>query len=190
MGEIPEEVKFVFVVTPADELTIPEKRKLESDIENYLFRKATTEFKKPPEAFILRKGIPDVDFGLTRSVWEESITTKDAYNDKVIAKDREVPERTIICIYGVGNLATNPLSTMIRFRKGEARIIGEAFFENLYAREIVLGYFERPIIYSAGEVMNIDLWAKATGTDRVYLLVKVIEPEGKRISPERVPESE
>jgi len=36
--------------------------------------------------------------------------------------------------------------------------------------------------------MVIELWAKATGTDRVFLLVKVIEPEGKRISPERVPE--
>jgi len=176
-------------VIPEKELSIEERMSLEKDIEETLFRLAVKEFRRPRDEFIVRNGLPKTDLGFTNEVWVESITTANAYNTIVSAK--EVPERTLICFYGGASLGANPLTTVIRFRKGEAKILDVWNIEESLVQEEPEFVAKSPIIYKAGDIMNVDFYGKATGTDYFVLKMKVCEPKDKLISPSPLsPESE
>jgi len=99
---------YVVKATPKTELTTEDVKSLERAIEDKLKALAAAEFGRPIQEFIIRKGMPETDLGLTNERWRFSIATANAWN--TVISNRKVPDDTIFCFYGGSNLSPDPAS--------------------------------------------------------------------------------
>ena len=117
------------------------------------------------------------DLGFTNDVAEQPLSTANDYNTTV---DMKVPEDRFIAIYGVANLATKPLTTKIRFWKGTVPV-KEYYIEDMYLRDEPEKFFDEVLAWKEGEILKIEQYAKATGTDKIVFYGIKAVPKGEII---------
>lgn len=117
------------------------------------------------------------DLGFSNDVAEQSLSTANAYNTTVNMK---VPEDRFIAIYGVANRAVKPLTTKLKFWKGSIPL-KEYYIEDMYLREIPEKFFDEVLAWREGDIIKIDQYARAAGTDNVIFYGIKAVPKGEII---------
>lgn len=169
---------FTFAPTAAEVAALEEAVK--AKLTDILIKKGVV---KSPEEIAFRK-IRPTDIGLANDVWAESIGTANAWN-RITPADGQKIEDKAIAIFGVANLEADYLSTGIRLTKGAGRdliTLFEGFFEEMYLEEVPKALFKKVVYFEPEDYMNMYLYGRKTGTDRVILLGVVAEPKTKIIS--------
>jgi len=131
------------------------------------------------EADAVIRDLKPSDLGITNEVWSESYTSANAWNE-ITGSNQQITDK-IIVIYGVANLAANPLATGVKLYKGagDKTVLAEIFFEPMYVRDEPIILFEEDYIYEDEDYISIFAYAKATGTDNLAILGRVIESRDK-----------
>jgi len=164
---------------PAGELTIDDIIALRQNVVGQLFSVATRLTGLAKDELIVRSILPKTDLGLTNEVWEATISSANAWNPWI---SNQLEDQRFVVIYGLANLTADPVTTAIKFSTGasKTKIIDVVQYEDLYTnKERVDGYFNRFIVYKHKQYLNADLYARATGTERLVLKGFVVEPAGR-----------
>jgi len=164
---------------PAGELTIDDVISLRQNVITRLFSVATRLTGLAKDEMVVRSILPKTDLNLSNETWEASISTANAWNPWI---SKQLEDQSFIAIFGLANLSADPITTAIKFTTGSGgtKVIDVIQYEDLYSqRERVDGYFNRFIIYKHKQYMNADLYARATGTERLVLKGFTVEPAGR-----------
>jgi len=164
---------------PAGELTIDDIISLRTNVISKLFDVATRLTGLGRDELVVRSILPATDLGLSNETWEASISTANNWNPWI---SNQLEDQRFIVIYGLANLSADPITTAIRFSTGanKTKTIDVIQYEDLYTnKERVDGYFNRYIIYKHKQYLNADLYARATGTERLVLKGLTVEPAGR-----------
>lgn len=163
-------------------LTETEVRRMEIRITEYLKNLAVRKgIVKDINDALVRDLMPSLDLGASTENWSQTLATANAFNTVYSLR---LPDKKAIVIYGVRIITATPRTTAIRFALGPdaAKVKDVISIEPAYTsqeREII---FETPILYEDSQYVHISFFARSTGTDRIVLLGKVVEPSGEVIS--------
>lgn len=166
-------------IIPAGELSIDDVISLRTNVITKLFDVASRLTGLGREELVVRSILPSTDLGLANETWEATISTANNWNSWI---SNQLEDQRFVVIYGLANLTADPVTTAIRFSTGanKTKILDVIEYEELYShRERVDGYFNRYIIYKHKQYVNADLYARATGTERLVLKGYTIEPAGR-----------
>jgi len=164
---------------PAGELTIDDIIGLRTTIISKLFDVATRLTGLGRDELVPRSILPKTDLNLANETWEASIGTANDWNPWI---NNQLEDQRFIVFYGLANLSADPITTAIKFSTGanKTKTIDVIQYEDLYSnKERVDGYFNRYIIYKHKQYVNTELYARATGTERLVLKGYVVEPAGR-----------
>lgn len=135
----------------------------------------------PPED--LQSGA-DNGWNGTDHEWVQSGLTANQEQDVYGIDSNLRAQDKILAIYGVANVAGDPLTTMVRIEDGT----GAGFFElNVQTLEVVelsdVILFEQDIIFGPTEDGTLVQWPNAGGDDALVWLGKVAEAAGQTLTP-------
>lgn len=164
--------------------TPEEKRAIEDAITQELIQRGVKKgiIKSAEEAYV-RDIFVTLDLGESTESWEKEFTST---GWQARFSDVKVDDNKIIAFYGVQIQQTTKIVTAVRFKRGKggtAKTVGMWHLEHLYGKEEQEGISDQVIIYENGEYINIDFYIKETGTAKVILLGKTLEPVGTTVSP-------
>ncbi|MEM2661598.1 MAG: hypothetical protein QXS74_09795 [Nitrososphaeria archaeon] len=163
-------------------LSLTEIRRLEVSISEYLKDLAVKKgIVKSRNEALVRDILPKTDLGFANEEWKETLTTTAAWN--TVASLR-LPDKKAMVIYGVRVHSSTPKTTAIKFALGPdaAKVKEIVEIEPALTTEERELIFETPILYEDSQYVNIQFYSTGTGTDRIILLGKVVEPKGEVIS--------
>jgi len=158
------------------EMPIAEIFSFEQAVADALLERAVTNLGLPKEQIILRDGLPATDFGLTNEVWVTPSLSANTWSDFIT---KTLPDYKVVAFYGVAVLSGDPIATGIRFQLGNVKMIDVIQFEDIFEAGESVGYFKEPVLYLKNQDINIDLYAKAAGTENLALKCLVAEQAGK-----------
>lgn len=135
----------------------------------------------PPED--LQSGA-DNGWNGTDHEWVQSGLAADQEQDVYDIDSNQRAQDKIFAIYGVANVAGDPLTTMVRLEDGT----GAGFFElNVQTLEVVelsdVILFEQDVIFGPTEDGTLVQWPNAAGDDALIWLGKVAEATGQTLTP-------
>jgi len=159
--------------------TLEELRERIRQVDGLLISRALEKNMITSEEEAVIRDLKPTDIGLENNVWVETISTANNWN-RISGTEQQVTDK-IIVIYGIANLAANPLATGIKLTKGanDKTVLAEIFFEPLYLMEEPIALFEENYIYEDEDYIGIFEYAKGTGTDNLVILGRVIETREK-----------
>jgi len=167
-------------VIPVAELEVADVQAIKSQVIETLLSIAERQTGMPRDQLIVRDALPKTDFGLTNEVW---VTPSLTANDWTNYFTQQLEEQRFVAFYGVANLAADPIATGLKFKVGSGngtKVLDVVQLEGLYANtERVEGLLKKPLIYKERQYVNIDVYAKAAGTEPLVLKAVVVEPAGK-----------
>jgi len=167
-------------VIPASELEVPDIMSIRQQVIDALFEVAMRMTGLPKEQLVVRNALPSTDFGLANEYW---VTPSLAANDWTNYFTKELADQAFVAFFGVANLSADPIATALRFKVGSGtgtKTIDVVQLEELYSNTVRTdGFFKRPIIYKQKQFVNVDVYAKAAGTEPLILRALVVEPAGK-----------
>jgi len=170
--------KLGLVLNPKPE----EKEVVERTLVDELIQRAIDlKVAKSSDELIVRDIILMLDFDFTEETWEKAFTN----TGWQVYKSITMPDRKIIGFYGIQLQNNEKIVTAIRFREGSnistARTLDIWQIEWLYAREVPETYTKAPLIFEPNKTYHIEFYVKNTGTAKIVLLGKVVEPKGETI---------
>lgn len=167
-------------VIPAAELEVADIMAIRQQVIDALFNVAMRMTGLTREELIVRNALPSTDFGLANEYWKTPTLTP---NDWTNYFTKQLDDQKFVAFYGAANQAADPISTALRFKLGSGagtKTLDVVQLEDLYTdTRRVDGYFKRPIIYKEKQYVNVDVYAKASGTEPLILKALVIEPKGR-----------
>jgi len=167
-------------VIPASELEISDIMAIRQQVIDALFSVAMRMTGLMREELVVRNALPSTDFGLTNEYWQTPTLTA---NDWTNYFTKQLDDQKFVAFYGIANQAADPIVTAVRFKLGSGtgtKTLDVVQLEDLYTDATrVDGYFKRPIIYKEKQYVNVDVYAKAAGTEPLILKALVIEPMGR-----------
>jgi len=167
-------------VIPASELEVADIAAIKQQVIDALFSVATRLTGLRREELVVRSALPATDFGLANEYWETPSLTANAWTNYFT---KQLEEQQFVAFYGVANLSPDPIVTAIKFKLGKGtgtKTLDVIQLEDLYTdANRSDGYFKRPIIYKERQYVNIDVYAKAAGTEPLLLKALVVEPAGR-----------
>jgi len=168
-------MSFVRVSTIEKELTV-------SDISNIVqnaqlaLQNSITSVGKQPKDYVTRDLLPVEDFGLSSESWLFTYNAT-GYNSII---NITLPDDKFIVIYGVELQSPNPITGAVKFFRNVDPLF-VAQLSKAYTYETPVLFFN-PIVFPQNQVLQIQAYANATGTDYVVFRGIVAEPCGKVIS--------
>lgn len=163
-------------------LSLSEIRRLEIGISEYLKDLAVKKgiVKARTEALV-RDILPKTDLNFTNEEWVETITSANAWNTVVSLR---LPDKKAMVIYGVRFITASPKTSAIKFALGPegAKVKEIVEVESATVTEEKELIFETPILYEDSQYVNISFYGKNTGTEKIVLLGKVVEPAGEVVA--------
>ena len=168
-------MSFVRVSTIEKELTV-------SDISNIVqnaqlaLQNSITSVGKQPKDYVTRDLLPVEDFGLSSENWLFTYNAT-GYNSII---NITLPDDKFIVIYGVELQSPNPITGAVKFFRNVDPLF-VAQLSKAYTYETPVLFFN-PIVFPQNQVLQIQAYANATGTDYVVFRGIVAEPCGKVIS--------
>lgn len=116
------------------------------------------------------------DLGLSTANWEFNLT-----NTTQTIVNQELDDKTMIVLFGVFNLDTNPIITELKIGTA-AGPIEDVQLEFAYMWDNPALVFDKPLVFSPKTTIKIDAVATATGTQKLGFIGVVIEPAGRTIN--------
>jgi len=168
-------MSFVRVSTIEKELTV-------SDISNIVqnaqlaLQNSITSVGKQPKDYVTRDLLPVEDFGLSSENWLFTYNAT-GYNSII---NITLPDDKFIVIYGVELQSPNPITGAVKFFRNVDPLF-VAQLSKAYTYETPVLFFN-PIVWPQNQILQIQAYANATGTDYVVFRGIVAEPCGKVIS--------
>lgn len=117
------------------------------------------------------------DLGLSTDEWTFTLNA----GENTIVSGYKLPDDTMIVIYEVFNLSTNPVATEVKFGTPAGDKV-DVFIEDLYMYDRQAGMLLTPVKINPGQTPVIKVIAKAAGTEKIGFKGFVIEPAGKTIN--------
>ena len=166
-------------IIPASEMDIADVTALKQALLDRMFEIAMAMgVVERREELIYRPILPKTDLGLTNEYWETPSLTANTWNTYF---SKQLDDQRFVGFYGVTNLSADPVVTGLKFSvgAGKTKTLDVLQIEDLYSdSERVDGYFKNPIIYKEKQYCNLEVYAKAAGSDRLVLKGFVVEPAG------------
>jgi len=168
------------IIIPASELEVADIMSIKQQVMDALFNVAMRMTGLKRDELIIRSALPATDFGLSNEYWETPSLTANAWTNYFT---KQLDDQKFVAFYGVANLAADPIVTAIKFKLGSGtgtKTLDVIQLEDLYTdSNRTDGYFKRPIIYKEKQYVNVDVYAKASGTEPLMLKALVVEPAGR-----------
>lgn len=165
---------------PAWELDVEDIKAIKQQVIDLALQRAMKMTGLAADQLVVRNILPSTDLGLTNEVWSFSLTTANDWNNIVT---KQLDDQQFLVIFGVAVLSADPITTALRFKVGSGtgtKTLDVVDLEELYASdERPEGILKRPILYKEKQYVNIDVYAKATGTENLVFKGFVIEPAGR-----------
>lgn len=167
-------------IIPASELEIADVQAIRQKVIDALFDVAMRMTGLEAEQLIVRNALPATDFGLSAEVWETPTLTANAWTNYFT---NQLEEQRFVAFYGVSNLSPDPIATGLKFKLGQGagtKVLDVLQIEDMYSdSERIDGFFKKAIIYKEKQYVNVDVYAKAAGTEPLVLKALVVEPAGR-----------
>ena len=125
---------------------------------------------------IIDRTLRPSDLGLTTNEWTFNVAAGE--NDII---NHTLDDKTLILIYGIFNLSTDPQVTEVKFGT-PANTIEDVYIEDMYMYDYPAVILDSPIVFEPGKTIQIKAIAKAANTaEKLGFLGIVIEPAGRNI---------
>lgn len=167
-------------IIPSSELEVDDIMAIRQKIVDALLEIATRMTGLDESQLVVRNTLPMEDLGFSSETWQTPALTANAWTNYFTHK---IDEQRFIAFYGVSVLSTDPVTTAVRFKLGSGggtKTLDVIEIEDLYSdQNRIDGYLKRPLIYKETQYVNVDLFAKASGSDNLILKSLTVEPAGR-----------
>ena len=164
------------LVIPVAKISQEEYVRKVEDIEREAMKAASENFLRDAGDLVARPLRPK-DLGLATDEWTFNVAA--GKNADIV--NTSLDDKTMIVIYGIFNLSTNPQVNEVVFKTG-AENIEDVYFEDMYLYDVPAVFLEEPVIYRPGSTVKMDFIAKGANTaEKIGFLGIVIEPAGRNI---------
>ena len=168
------------LIVPASELEVADIMAIRQKVIDSLFSVAMKMTGLSRDQLVVRNTLPSTDLGLSNEVWVTPSLTANSWTNYIT---NQLDDQRFVAFYGVANLDPDPITTAVRFKLGSGtgtKTLDVVQVEDLYSdSERIDGYLKRPIIYKEKQYVNIDVYARDSGTDRLVLKSLTVEPAGR-----------
>jgi len=165
---------------PASELEVADIQAIRQKVIDALFSVAMKMTGLSRDQLVVRNTLPSTDLGLTNEVWVTPSLTANSWTNYFT---NQLDDQRFVAFYGIANLSSDPIATAVRFKLGSGtgtKTLDVIQFEDLYSdSQRIDGYLKRPIIYKEKQYVNVDVYAKSSGTEPLVLKSLTVEPAGR-----------
>jgi hypothetical protein len=131
---------------------------------------------KQPQAYVIRDILPVEDLGLS----SEAFTFKYSTTGWQTIVNQTLPDDKFIVIYAVEFPTPNPLTGAVKFYRNVDPLFVASVSKMLGYETPVM--YVNPVVWSQNQVLRIDTYANATGTEYMVLKGYVAELCGKTVT--------
>ena len=125
---------------------------------------------------IVDRNLRPSDLGLTTNEWTFNVA---AGENEIV--NHTLDDKTLILIYGIYNLSTDPQVTEVKFGT-PANTIEDVYIEDMYMYDYPGVILATPVVFEPGKTILIKAVAKGANTaEKLGFLGIVIEPAGRNI---------
>ena len=165
------------IVIPVAKMPSEEYVRFVRAVKGSALAKAREKYLRNVKELVIRTLRPR-DLGLNADEWTFSVSA--GTNADII--NTTLDDKTMVVIYGIYNLSTNPQVNEVIFKTG-SETIEDVYIEDMYMYDIPAVLLDKLLLYTPGSIVKIDFVAKGSNTaEKLGFLGFVIEPAGKRIS--------
>jgi len=134
-----------------------------------------------PDELAIRDILPATDLGFSAEKWATATLPSGAYTAVV---DMRLPANKLVGFYGVQDLTSSPVTSVIRFKigPGKARVLDVWQIEATQTEKEKIGISENDVIYENQEYATVEYYNFTTGVSNVVLLGIVAEPKGEVVA--------
>ena len=148
-----------------------------ASIRSQALAKARQKYLSDKTKLVVRTLKPS-DLGLSGNEWTFNLSSG-VNADKV---SKSLNDKTMIVIFGIYNLSTDPQVTEVKFKTGSATV-EDAYIEDMYLYDQPGVLLDEPVVYPPSSKINIDVVTKGANTaEKLGFLGLVIEPSGETIT--------
>jgi len=116
------------------------------------------------------------DLGVSGNEWTFNVSSG---NNSIVTE--ELDNKTLIVIFGIYNLSTNPQVNEVKFGT-PARTTEDVYIEDMYMYDNPGVIIEKPVTFQPGSTIEITAVAKGSNTaEKLGFVGFVIEPAGRTI---------
>jgi len=156
-------------------LTQDEIEQIEGNARSAL-QNAIASVGKQPQAYVIRDLLPAEDLGLS----SEAFTFTYSTTGWQTIVSQTLPEDKFIVIYAVEFPTPNPLTGAVKFYRNVDPLFVASVSKTLGYETPVM--YINPVVWSQNQVLRIDAYANATGTEYMVLKGYVAELCGKTVT--------
>jgi len=168
------------LIVPASELEVADIMAIRQKVIDTLYSVAMKMTGLSRDQLVDRNTLPSTDLGLSYEYWVTPSLTANSWTNYIT---NQLDDQRFVAFYGIANPDPDPITTAVRFKLGSGtgtKTLDVVQVEDLYSdSERVDGYLKRPIIYKEKQYVNIDVYARDSGTDRLVLKSITVEPAGR-----------
>jgi len=158
---------------PADEMEKSEWRALKARAIAALQEAIASKGKRPEDYDYI--DLRPTDIGFSNDYFTHTYSSANAFEE---ITSQTLGDDTFIVIYALYNSSPSPLTTKVRFWKGSVPI-KEYYLQDMYIEDTPKKALDEPLVWAESDVLKIEGYAKATGTDELGFKGIIALPKGR-----------